>query len=54
MCFASNGSPARRPGTRSTAYRLIGASPSDMRAAIEGFEQSPPGAGVKLTLTQNS
>ena len=45
------GSPS---GDAIYCYRLIGASPSDMRAAIEGFEQSPPGAGVKLTLTQNS
>ena len=35
-------------------YRLIGADPSDMRAAIETFRQTPPGAGVTLSLTQNN
>lgn len=35
-------------------YRLIGADPSNMLAAIEGFEQSSSGAGITLSLTQNS
>lgn len=35
-------------------YRLINADPSDMHAAIEGFKQSPPGAGVTLSLTKNN
>lgn len=35
-------------------YRLIDADPSDMLAAIEDFEQSSSGAGITLSLTQNS